>query len=219
MSLQQKLDAFKAEFEGKVPAHAVEVMHRSTEELIATGQADEAKVAGDTAPLFNLQDQDGNAVSLSDLLAKGPVVVTFYRGGWCAYCKMDLGALEEAAEAVRAKGASLVAISPQTPANSRKSKNEIGLSFPILSDTKGATADAFGLRFRMQDELIDVYRGFGVNLPMINGDDSWTLPMPARFIIGQDGKIAYAEVNPDYTQRPDPSELMATLDQLQKQAA
>jgi peroxiredoxin len=219
MSLQQKLDAFKVEFEGEVPAHAVEVMHRSTEELIATGQADQAVAAGDTAPLFDLQDQDGSTVSLSELLAKGPVVVTFYRGGWCAYCKMDLGALEEAADGVRAKGASLVAISPQTPANSRKSKNEIGLSFPILSDAKGAVADAFGLRFRMQDELIAVYKGFGVNLPMINGDDSWTLPMPARFIIGQDGKIAYSEVNPDYTQRPDPSELMPTLDQLQKLAA
>ena len=105
------------------------------------------------------------------------------------------------------------------PAISQTTTLKIGLSFPILSDTKGATADAFGLRFRMQDELIDVYRGFGVNLPMINGDDSWTLPMPARFIIGQDGKIAYAEVNPDYTQRPDPSESMPTLDQLQKQAA
>ncbi len=219
MSLQEKLDAFKVEFEAKVPAAAVEAMHRATDELIATGQAELAVKAGDAAPSFSLRDQDGKAVSLSDLLAKGPVILTFYRGGWCPYCKIDLGALEADLETLRSYGASVIAISPQTAANSRKSHNELGLSFPILSDVNGAIADTYGLRFRMPDYLIDVYKGFGIDLALVNGDDSWTLPMPARFVIGQDGKVAYAEVNPDYTQRPDPSELLPTLKQLQQRAA
>ena len=219
MSLQHRLDAFKVEFEAKVPGHAVAVMHRSTNDLIASNQAGKAAKAGDVAPSFSLNDQDGNAVGLDDLLKAGPVVLTFYRGGWCAYCKMDLAALEAASADIRAKGATLVAISPQTAANSRKSHKEIGLSFPILSDAHGEVSDAYGLRFRLDDELIEVYKGFGVDLALVNGDPGWTLPMPSRFVIGQDGQIVYAEVNPDYTQRPDPSELMPTLDRLRKHAA
>ena len=216
MTLQAKLDAFKVQFESQVPQAAVAAMHRATDELIATGQTERAIKVGDVAPSFSLPDAVGNTVTLSDLLAQGPVVVTFYRGGWCPYCKLDLSALEEAADEIRAKGASLVVISPQTPVNSKKSTQELGLSFPILSDANGDISDAFGLRFRLQDYLIETYKSFGVQLPAINGDDSWTLPMPSRFVIAQDGTVAYAEVNPDYTQRPEPSEMYPVLDELQR---
>lgn len=215
MSLQAKLDAFRADFEGnKAPPEAVAAMHRATAALIASGQAGKAMTTGDRAPAFSLPDVEGSAVDSIALLAKGPLIVTFYRGIWCPYCNMDLQAIEEIAAAVRAAGASLVAISPQSAANSRRSQRENKLSFPILTDHGNAVAEAFGLRFRLPDELIGVYTGFGVDLPMLNAEPSWTLPMPARFVIARDGRIAYAEVQPDYTRRPEPSDLLPVLERL-----
>jgi len=216
MTLQAKLDAFKADFVGgkppfNAPPEVHVVMKRATAELIATGQAERALKVGDRAPVFTLDDPDGNPVSSAELLAKGPLVLSFYRGVWCPYCNMELQALEEALPAFRDLGANLVAISPQIKANSRKSVRQNKLSFPILSDVKGDVGAQFGLRFNLPDYLIDLYKGFGNNLPVFNDDPSWTLPMPARFVIGQDGVILYAEVNPDYTQRPDPSELLPAL--------
>ena len=111
-------------------------------------------------------------------------------------------------------GANLIAISPQTPPNSRRSQRDNKLDFPILSDAKAEVAQTFGIRFALPDYLIDVYKGFKNVLPLINGDPSWVLPMPARYVIGTDGVIAYAEMNPDYTQRPDPSELLPVLERL-----
>jgi peroxiredoxin len=107
-----------------------------------------------------------------------------------------------------------VAISPQMPANSRKSQRDNKLDFPILSDPGAAIADKFGLRFSLPADLIEVYRQFGADLTEVNGDASGVLPMPARYVIGTDGMIAYAEVNPDYTRRPDPFELLPVLDRL-----
>src|SRR5271168_109836 len=220
MSLQDKLDAFKADFEGnKAPPQVVAVMHKATADLIASGQAERALKAGMKAPDFALPDAHGGTVRSAELLKKGPLVLTFYRGVWCPYCNMDLQAIEATANEIRALGASLVAISPQTAPSRRKSERENGLSFPILSDHGNALADQFGLRYRLPDDLIAVYKGFGNDLAIGNGEDSWTLPMPARYVIRTDGTIAYAEVNPDYTRRPDPSELLPVLRRLRTAAA
>jgi peroxiredoxin len=151
MTLQAKLDAFKADFEaGKppysVPRSVIDTMHRATEELIASGAAARALKAGDMAPPFVLKDPGGKSVSASELLAQGPLVVSFYRGVWCPYCNMELQALQEALPAFRELGANLVAISPQNAVNSRKSVRNNGLEFAILSDPGNETAAAFGLR-------------------------------------------------------------------------
>jgi peroxiredoxin len=124
---------------------------------------------------------------------------------------MELQALQEALPAFRAAGANLIAISPQTRANSRKSVKTNALDFPILSDAHNAIADAFGLRFKLPDYLIELYTALKNDLPSFNGDASWTLPMPGRFVIGQDGMIRYAEVNPDYTRRPEPSDMLPAV--------
>lgn len=216
MTLQSKLDAFKADFEaGKppynVPYSVIETMHRATAELIASGAAGRALKAGDKAPAFTLNDPDGHPVLSTNLLARGPLVVSFYRGVWCPYCNMELQALQAALPDFNALGASLVAISPQTAVNSRKSVRQNDLGFPILSDTHNDVAAAFGLRFAMPDYLIDLYKGLKNDLPAFNGDPSWTLPMPGRFVIGQDGTILYAEVNPDYTKRPEPQAMLPAL--------
>jgi peroxiredoxin len=216
MTLQDKLDAFKADFRaGKppynVPASVIETMDRATADLIASGAARLALKAGDVAPEFTLEGEDGTAIASRDLLAQGPLVVSFYRGVWCPYCNMELQALQEALPAFREAGARLVAISPQTRANSRKSIRQNGLGFPILSDPGNAVAALFGLRFALPDALVALYKSLRNDLPGFNGDDSWTLPMPGRFVIGSDGVIRYAEVNPDYTRRPEPLDMLPAI--------
>jgi peroxiredoxin len=216
MSLQAKLDAFKADFEaGKppynVPYSVVETMHRATAELIESGAARRAKKAGDVAPSFSLKDPEGNVINSADLLKRGPLVLSFYRGVWCPYCNMELQALEAAKPEFDRYAASLVAISPQTAPNSRKSVRQNKLSFPILSDVKGKVGAAFGLRFDLPDYLVELYKQLKNDLPTFNDDPSWTLPMPARYVIGQDGLILYSEVNPDYTRRPEPADMIPVL--------
>jgi peroxiredoxin len=217
MSLQDKLDAFWADFKaGKPPFNAPPAIHpvmeRATAELIASGQAARAIKAGDRAPHFNLKDQDGNDVSSAALLVKGPLVVTFYRGVWCPYCNIELQAINEVLPQIQTYGANVVAISPQTPVNSRKSVRTNELGFPVLSDVNGQTGAEFGLRFTLPDYLVELYRNLKNDLPTFNNDPSWTLPMPARYVIGQDGIVLYSEVNPDYTRRPDPSHMFPILE-------
>src|ERR1700740_593639 len=216
MSLQAKLDAFKADFEAgrppySVPRSVIETMHRATAELIESGAARRAKKAGDVAPSFSLKDPDGNVISSADLLKRGPVVLSFYRGVWCPYCNMELQALEATKPGFDKYGASLVAISPQTAPNSRRSVRQNNLSFPILSDVKGKVGAAFGLRFDLPDYLVELYKQLKNDLPTFNDDPSWTLPMPARYVIGQNGVILYSEVNPDYTRRPEPEDMITVL--------
>ncbi len=216
MTLQAKLDAFKAEFRaGKppynVPATVIATMDRATTELIESGAASRALKAGDVAPAFTLPAPDGTLVSSHDLLAKGPLIISFYRGVWCPYCNMELQALQEALPAFRDAGANLVAISPQTRTNSRKSVRENALDFPILSDEGNNVAAAFGLRFALPDYLVDLYKTLKNDLPSFNGESSWTLPMPGRFVIAQNGMIRYAEVNPDYTRRPEPADMLPAV--------
>ena len=218
MSLQAKLDAFKADFEaGKppynVPRSVIETMHRATAELIESEAAQRARKAGDVAPPFSLRDPEGNLVNSSDLLKRGPLVLSFYRGVWCPYCNIELQALEAAKPEFDRYGALLVAISPQTAPNSRKSVRQNKLSFPILSDVKGEVGAAFGLRFDLPDYLVELYKQLKNDLPTFNDDPSWTLPMPARYVIGQNGVILYSEVNPDYTRRPEPEDMVPVLQQ------
>ena len=224
MSLQDKLDAFKANFESggppfNAPASIHEPMRRATAELVASGAAKRAAKVGDKAPAFVLKDPDGKDVSSAELLSHGPLVLTFYRGVWCPYCNLDIQGLQDALPELEKHGARLVAISPQTATNSRRLIREHKLTFAVLSDPGNEVAAAFGLRFKLPDYLIDLYKnGFKNDLAVVNGDASWTLPMPARFVIGRDGKILYAEVNPDYTRRPDPAELIPALQKLKAAA-
>ncbi|KKB64650.1 alkyl hydroperoxide reductase [Robbsia andropogonis] len=216
MSLQDKLDAFKADFKGgKAPYFAPPeihpIMERATAELIASGQAGRAIKAGDIAPSFTLKDQDGNEVSSVEMLKKGPLVVTFYRGVWCPYCNIELQAINEVLPQIQAYGANVVAISPQTPVNSRKAVRTNELDFPVLSDVNGQTGADFGLRFALPDYLVDLYKNLKNDLPAFNNDPLWTLPMPGRYVIGQDRVVLYSEVNPDYTRRPDPSDMFPVL--------
>ena len=219
MSLQDRLDAYKAESRGKRPPEIAAAMAAATQALIDSGQAARALKPGDMAPRFALPDPAGTIVRSDELLAHGPLVLTFYRGVWCPYCNLDLQAIEEVAAEMRAEGASIVALSPETAANSRKSQRQNELSFPILTDQGNEIAAAFGLRFRLSDEIIAIYKGFGNDLARVNAEPSWTLPMPARYVIGPDGRVVSAEVDPDYTRRPEPSGLLPVLRELKRSKA
>ena len=174
--------------------------------------------AGERAPEFRLPDTSGKIVRSDDLLRSGPLVLTFYRGSWCPYCNLDLQALEAAYADIRSTGGSLVTISQQTLQNSRIARETNRLTFPMLSDKGGILANAFGIRTMLRSDLQAVFKKLDIDLSTLNGETSWTLPMPARYVIGRDGVIAYAEVNPDHTRRPEPSELLPTLRKLAKRS-
>lgn len=211
MSLQDKLDEYKAGFKQKAPIEAQQTMERATEELIATGQHLNAPKVGEKFPEFALPNQNGEVVRLSDLLAKGPVVVSFFRGLWCPYCNIEVKALAEAQEEIAALGASLVLVSPQTVEFSAKTVRQHKLGFDALSDEGNAFARSLGTVFTLPEDVKAIYQAFGISLPAHNGDESWDLPMPARFAIGTDGTVLWADINPDYTKRPDPAETIAAL--------
>jgi peroxiredoxin len=221
MQLQDTLDGFTSELiaSGKIPDNVVAGLMENIREQVESGQADRALKAGEIAPSFVLKDAEGETVDSKALIAKGPLVLSFYRGVWCGYCNLELKALEEARGEIEARGASLVAISLQTAANSRKSARENGLGFPILIDAGGKLSEAFGLRYKLSPKMIEFYKDLGNDLEVFNGDDSWMLPMPGRYVLGQDGVVAYAEINPDFTKRPDPSELYPVLEQLARSRA
>jgi peroxiredoxin len=214
MLLDERLKALRSKESADTPDNLKAILSTELKALISSGLAKRAVKAGDKAPEFVLPDADGNTVASADLLRQGALVVTFYRGFWCPFCNADLQAVEAAAERIRGFGASLVAISPQTPANSRLSLQENHLSFPILSDKNCELADKFGIRWLPSQALQGVYRNFGTDVGKFNGDGSWAIPMPARYVIAPDGIVAYAKVNANYTHRPEPGDVCPVLEKL-----
>lgn len=217
MKLQDRLDAFRIAFEaGQLPfnleASVHGLLHQGIDELISAEIASNALSVGDRAPEFILPDTQGNPVSSRQLLAQGPLVVSFYRGNWCPYCSMDLQALQAVLPELRNCHTNLVAISPQLPVNGQQMQQEQGLTFPLLTDSGNSLAAQFGLRFVLADYLVELYTNIlGIDLTKLNDRSGWTLPMPARFVIAPKGDIIYAEVNPDYTRRADPGRLVSLL--------
>ncbi len=211
MTLTEELAEFVKGFAVRAPAERRAAMEKATRDLTASGLADRARGVGDIAPDFTLPDAAGRQVALRDLLARGPVVLTFYRGGWCPYCNMELRAYQRILPELTTLGASLVAISPQIPDKSLSTAEKNELTFPVLSDVGLHVAEAFGLAFDLPAELQPLYAASGNVLPVVNGDGAWRLPIPATYVIGKDGRIMLASVDPDYRNRLDPTEVLAVL--------
>lgn len=216
MLLSTELNAFRAEFMAKVPAAIRDAMTKADLALAASGIAERALKAGATAPDFILPDVHGNKVKLSTLLAKGPVVLSFYRGGWCPYCNLELRALQQVLPQLEQLGATLVAISPQTPDESLSTSEKNALSFPVLSDQASTVASSFGITFDLADELRPIYTEFNHPLPQKNGVESWVLPIPATYVIDKTGKILLSFVDVDYRNRLEPSAVITVLSSGQK---
>jgi peroxiredoxin len=217
MSLKTELDSFRADFMAKVSPEIREAMLCADLELAASGISQHALKAGDSVPGFQLPDARGNYVRLYALLAKGPVVLSFYRGGWCPYCNLELRALQKVLPQITALGAELVAISPQTPDESLSTAEKNELAFPVLSDVGSVTAKAFGIAFDLAEELRPIYARVGHALPDKNGDESWVLPIPATYVIDGDGTVALAFVDVDYRNRLEPTEILTVLQALSKE--
>jgi len=211
--LSDRIAAFHVEMAKQAPAEVVKTITDGIEGLVGSGVGGKAPRAGDVAPGFSLPDARGGEVSLKKLTSEGPVVIAFYRGQWCPYCDLQLRAYQEILPQIRALGANLVAISPQTPDESLSTSEKRNLAFSVLSDVGNKVARSFGLVFKVPAGLDGVHKAFGIDLTKSNGDATNELPIPGVFIIGRDGKIAFASVNADYRDRLEPAELLRRLEQ------
>ncbi len=212
MSFQDTLEQLRARIEGNLPPSSLRIMHDATAALKATGIERGVLGVGQVAPDFALPNAEGELRRPGDALLRGPLVLTFYRGVWCPYCNEDLKNLQRFVPELEAAGATVWAISPELPEFSRKMIRTRRLSFDILHDEGNEVAAKFGVRWQVVDPLRSLYRDhLNINLARFHGDDAWTLPIPARFVIGRDGKVAYAEADADYTRRPDPEGLVAEV--------
>ena len=213
-TLNAELRTFYEARQQQIPAEIREIMQRASRELADSGQADRALTVGAQAPRFSLPSATGHILPLDDLLAKGPVVLTFYRGAWCPYCNIALRSLQQHHEAITARGARLVAISPQISDESITLAEKHALTFDVLSDIGSDTAKQYGLAFDLPDDLAAVYDKLGFDLQRVNDGHPRTLPLPATYVIDRDGTIRWAFVNTDYTTRAEPADILAALDAL-----
>lgn len=211
MSLQEQLEELTAKLRSMVPADRLVIIERAVEALRASGISAAALQAGATAPAFELPDGDGMVWRSQDLSRSGPLIVLFYRGRWCAYCNAQLVAMQQVHNEIAAKGASLVAISPQTLKHTYMTRDMHGLRFPVLSDFGNEVARQFGLVYRIAPELQRVYESIMTRLPGYNGDQSWELPLAATYIIAADGKIIFARIETDWRSRAEPEQILSML--------
>lgn len=198
----------------KVPVDILQVMDRCTLELKASGLEQRARRTGDAMPEFVLPNQDGQPRRFADYLARSPVVLNIYRGGWCPYCNLEMKALHDALPAIEARGVQLVGMAPELPDRARTTAANNGLKIDILSDAGNRVSEQLGLVFELPMELRPIYERFGLDIPAYNGDRTFRLPMPATYIIDQTGRIVFDFVNADYTRRVEPAAIVAKLDEL-----
>jgi peroxiredoxin len=194
-----------------VPREVQAIHEQVIAELRDRGAVDRALAAGAQAPLFELKDHNGKTISTATLLAQGRLVICFFRGRWCPFCIGQLEAMNRILPQIRDAGAELIAISPQTVQQSFLMADQHRLTFPLLSDAGDQVARQFGLVYRVPDYQQSIYRRAFINLPFINGDESWELPIPAVYGIDRDRTVLFAAVNPDYKERSEPEEILERL--------
>ena len=206
MSLKEQLAEFRAGWFKRVPADRQAIMERHIAQL-RDGLAKTTLKAGDRAPAIVLKNAKGETVDVGALLKKGPAVVTFYRGGWCPYCNLELKAFQQVLPTSRRLAHPLVAISPEKPDDTLSTAEKNVLAFEVLSDVGQKVGRAFGLVYQFGDELKSVYQCFGLDIPAKNAADEWALPISATYVIGRDGIIIYAYTDADYRDRADPTDV------------
>jgi peroxiredoxin len=213
MSLQSELDAHRAGWVERVGAQNARMM---ADDIVAqAAMLGGARREGDEFPSIALVDHLGRPVDIAAGARQQPVVVTFYRGGWCPYCNLELRAFQKVLSAIEALGARLVAVSPELPDNSLDTAQKNALGFSVLSDSNGTLADALGIRYRLSAPVKAYLEKARIDLPARNGDDAWTLPVPATYIVARGGRIALAHIDTDYRKRLDPEAVLAVLKTLQ----
>jgi peroxiredoxin len=212
MSLQTELDSFRANWEARVGQTIADHISNDIADLRGSGILDHAAKAGQMLPnVTTLLDEQSKPFALHKLVVDKAAIITFYRGGWCPYCNLELRAYQALLPEIRAAGAELVAISPELPDHSVLTAEENALEYTVLSDPGSTFAAALGIRFTLSETLRPFYEKAGHALPDRNGDGSWALPMPATFVVNRGGRIAQAFIEPDYRKRLDPQDAVNTL--------
>ncbi len=213
-SLQAELDARRAAFAASAPPERAAIHEDGIDEVGGSRVMDTALRAGDRAPDFELPVAGGGTFRLSDALERGPVVLTWYRGGWCPYCTIQLRAYGAALDAFERRGATLVAIGPEVEASALATAEDEGLPYPVLSDRGNVVAADYGIGYRLPGAVIEQFTG-RLDLPERNGDASWTLPLSVTYVVGSDRTIAWAFVDADYRRRAETADVLAALDRLE----
>jgi peroxiredoxin len=208
-SLQDRLDEMTANTRHLVQPERLAISERAVAELFATRIEERILPVGATAPELALKDAMGKELRSADLLQLGPLIIKFFRGRWCSYCSTELETWRDLYPQIRERGVLMVAISPQIERQNDFMANQHGLPFPVLSDAGNKVAAQFGLSYTLPEEMQSYYRSILVNIPFVNGDQSWTLPLPATYVIGKDRKILFAEAHADFRVRPEPEEVLA----------
>jgi peroxiredoxin len=213
--MTEEIEALRQQRAEAPRTRATVVGARAIQDLISNGTGEDAVKPGEAAPHFVLPNHNGVPVSLNELLTRGPVVISFYRGEWCPFCNLELRALQHNYSRIQELGASLVAISPQLPDGSLTVQERHLLEFPVLSDVGNRVAKSFGIVFWVPDDLLDVFEERGLHLSKVNGKDgAHELPIPATFVLRSDGTVHTAFVNADHTQRTDPDEIVRILESM-----
>jgi peroxiredoxin len=207
--LQDQLDEITARTRLLVQAERLAVGERAVEELFATGIEERILPVGAAAPEFALKDSNNKLVRSAELLATGPLVIKFFRGRWCPYCMTELETWRDLYGRIREHNALLVAIGPQLQRQSDFMANRHGLPFPVLTDTNNLVAEQFGLVYTVPETYRSYYLSILVNIPFVNGDQSWRLPLPATYVLNREGRVAFAEAHADFRVRPEPEEALA----------
>jgi len=210
MTLKDKLEQQQGKWNATVRAAYEELV----KQLGRAETADHALKVGAKIPDFTLPSAEGRLVASGELLEKGPLVINFFRGDWCPFCRLMLQALNEALPAIIAAGGELVAISPDTGGRLARAKKRLNLSIDLLSDVDNGVALDFGVAFRTPEAYRRVLQSYGTNLNERHGNDGWIIPIPAAFVVDQTGIIRYAFVEPEFVRRAEPDEIIAVLRQL-----
>ncbi len=212
-NMREQYNDYIAKFKQNASQGVQDKMGKAIDELENSDEGKGLRV-GEKAPNFTLPGAAGKEVQLEDVLKKGPVILTFYRGGWCPYCNMELRAYQQLMDDIKEAGANLIAISPQTPDASLSTKEKNELDYFVLSDEGNKVADEYNLVYKLPPYLVEIYKEKGLDLEKANDSDSWTLPVSATYIIKQDGTIAYEYTKADYKDRVEPSEVVDKLKSL-----
>lgn len=213
-TLQSVLDSRKAEFNANASEDIKRIYRDGIASVEKSGILKSAKNVGDRAPDFTLHNSLGKSSSLADVLKKGPVVLTWYRGGWCPYCNLTLNRLQQELPKFKAEGANLVALTPELPDKSLSTREKHGLAFEVLSDIGNKVAREYGIVFKLTTDVAANYQK-NFDLHSFNGDESDELPLPATYVIDREGIIRYAFVDADYRKRAEPAEIIEALKNLQ----
>ncbi|MFO7973475.1 MAG: peroxiredoxin-like family protein [Candidatus Hydrogenedentota bacterium] len=216
-TLKTQLEALKAQFQESAKPEVVQAYQEGIKKVAQSGVVDKAKKVGDQAPLFELPTAKGEPLKLDDQLKQGPVVLVWYRGGWCPYCNLHLKAIQKALSQITEQGARVLAISPQKPDHAAKTMEENKLEFQLLADTGNKTAKEYGIAHMVPD-VAAAHLTQEVDFNAYNGDTSNELPLAATYIVDEGGIIRYAFVNADYRLRAEPSDIVAALKKLNEKA-